>query len=450
MKDIIRDLAAARAPRYTSYPTTPHFSDAVSPQVWSDWLARSDPTLPVSLYLHIPFCREICWYCACNMKLGRNDDVLEDYTNALSQEIGLVAKVLGARRKVSHIHWGGGTPTAIGTERMARLMDAIDAVFDLGETSEIAVELDPRTFDLPMAPALARMGVTRASLGVQAFDTKVQSAINRVQSFSLVNNVVSNLRLAGVRALNFDMMYGLPHQSPEILERDLLCALMLHPDRIALFGYAHVPWAVKRQRKIDEAALPDTDARVAAALNSAQLIEADGMIPIGLDHFARPEDSMAEALQAGRLRRNFQGYTVDNSPLLLGLGASSISEAPQGYAQNRPDVRGWAAMVEAGSLPIAKGVELSTEDRLRRGIIEALMCFMQVDLSTHLTRFDKAPEYFDQALQSLGPLEDKKVVRIEGRKISVNPEARSALRLVASKFDAYQGTDQVPRHSVAI
>lgn len=447
----LHQLAQIRVPRYTSYPTALAFQPAADPSDWTRRLRDMLPDQTLSLYVHVPYCHEVCWYCACAMKLGRNPEVLKNYTRNLVAEVRQLVRALPARMRVVSLHWGGGTPTAIGTGQMDAVMTAIRRGFDLSPEAEISVELDPRSFDPKWAADLAAMGTTRVSLGVQSFDPLVQATVNRLQPAAKVNQCIAALRAAGIGAINFDMMYGLPYQSTAVLHSDLEKALQMQPDRIALFGYAHVPWVAKRQRKIPEVALPEPETRFASAEDGARQIVDAGYDAIGLDHFARPSDSMAIAARDRRLKRNFQGYTVDPGQVLLGLGASAISDLGDAYGQNATDTRGWARAIEAGRLPVSKALSLSGEDRLRRGVISDIMCYLDVDLAAHLSAAGRPSDHFDEALNRLQPLMEAGYVVLSDGNLRLAQNARPILRLVAQAFDAYAARpDAPPRHAVAV
>ena len=374
-------------PRYTSYPTVPHFDPAVDAGTYAGWLEALDPAEPVSLYLHLPFCREVCWYCGCNMKLAVRDEPVADYVTTLIREIELLVLHLPGRMTLSHLHWGGGTPTAMAADDMARVMDAVFARFGLVANAELAIECDPRTLEPAMVDRIGDIGFTRASFGVQEFDPRVQKAINRIQPPEMVADAVAALRGAGVSGVNFDLIYGLPYQTRETIDRTIERCAEIRPDRLALFGYAHVPWMAKKQRLIPEEALPGTRERLAQAREAADRLRSSGYQAVGLDHFALPEDDLAVAARNGRLHRNFQGYTTDTARTLIGVGATSIGRSPSGFVQNCAETGMWAPReVEAGRLPVAKGPPpppphaLAGEDALRGAVIGALMCSGQVDL----------------------------------------------------------------------
>lgn len=451
MDSVIAQYAEQRVPRYTSYPTAPHFAPAEEDAAYRDWLKALDPDAPVSLYLHVPFCRQVCWYCACNMKLAVREGPVLAYATDLEREIDLMAEALPGRLSASHIHWGGGTPTAMPHPAMAGIMRKLRETFQVPRHAEIAFELDPRTFRPEMAGQLASLGANRASLGVQEFDARVQQAVNRIQPYETVKATVDALRAAGISGINFDLMYGLPHQSVETLKESVRLATGLRPDRIALFGYAHVPWMAKNQRLIPVEALPDADQRFEQAETAAEALEAEGYVRIGLDHFALPGDEMTKALKAGTLRRNFQGYTTDGAETLIGLGATSISSLPQGYAQNIIETGAWARAVQAGKLPVAKQLALSTDDELRRAVIERLMCDLTVDLGEVANAFGRCPAEFAEDIARCQAFARDGLAEIKGWRITVTERGRPALRVIASAFDAYLRQPQPEkRHAAAV
>ncbi len=437
MNEAIAKYLNARVPRYTSYPTAPHFTPAIGESQVRQWLSVMPADERLSLYLHVPFCKKMCWYCGCNMKLAARYEPVAAYAARLIEEIHLTADALSARHKVGHIHWGGGTPTVLAPADFVRIDNALRARFDILADAEIAVEIDPRTLTLETVGALHSMGCNRASLGVQEFDARVQEAINRIQPFETVERVSGWLREHGVSALNFDLIYGLPHQSGAALAETVKRALSLRPNRIALFGYAHVPWMAKNQRMIEEAALPSAQERFQMSEAAGDLIESLGYRRIGIDHFALPEDSLARAAGGGRLHRNFQGYTTDDASALIGFGASAISALPQGYAQNIAETGAYMRAVGEGRLPVAKGVCLSGEDKLRRAVIERLMCDFAADLPEICARFDKPVHSLDAALDRMEPLIAEGLAEKNRRRITIPPHGRPLARVIASAFDAY-------------
>jgi oxygen-independent coproporphyrinogen III oxidase len=424
-------------PRYTSYPTAPNFSAAVDADVYRAWLAGLPSDTSLSFYLHVPYCHDLCLYCGCNTKATRKQKPIENYAKRIAEEIAIVARQTG-RRKVTQLHWGGGTPSILGADLLAFLIDELESRFDLTAVREHAIELDPRHLTPPMAKVLWDLGVNRASLGVQDFDSEVQRAVGRVQPFDMVKDAVATLREAGVDKINFDLMYGLPKQTVAGVRQTALLAHALKPQRIAVFGYAHVPWFRPQQRLIQTSDLPSAPERLAQAEAAHETLVDLGYQPIGLDHYAQPDDPLALAARSGRLHRNFQGYTVDDSDALIGLGASAISRLPQGFAQNAPAVGNYARAIAAGNLAVIKGVGISDDDRIRGEIIERLMCDMAVDLAA----VAKEPQFeigrnFSAALDSLRPLSDDGSVRIDGYRIQITEKGRPFARLVASAFDTY-------------
>ena len=435
------DLAAAygeeRLPRYTSYPTAPHFSAAIGPDAYGCWLAQLPVNASASLYLHVPFCREMCWYCGCHTQIVRRDDLVAGYQRTLCSEIALVAETIGRRIKVEHIHFGGGTPTIMAPEGFADLMATMRQKFFVLPSAEIAVEIDPRTLTADMVESMRLSGVNRASLGVQSFDPVVQRAINRVQSYDQTASVVDMLRRAGIEGINFDLIYGLPHQTVASCLDTVGRSLALAPNRFSVFGYAHVPDFKKHQRMINEAVLPDGPARHDQACAIANALKEAGYVQIGLDHFARPDDSMALAFEQGTLRRNFQGYTTDKSETLIGFGASAVGHLPQGYVQNDVQIGAYAQRIAAGRFATAKGYGLTDDDRLRADIIERIMCEFSADLGDICARHGAEAGAMLQSASRLKSLISDGVVRLDGDRLAVARDSRFLVRSVAAAFDAH-------------
>ena len=451
--ELLARYDGARVPRYTSYPTAPHFNASLTAERVLEWLGGLSGGTAASLYLHIPFCESMCWYCGCHTKVVGRYQPIAEYLEVLRRELGLVAGAIPGRLRLGHLHWGGGTPNMVAPDDFAALMDAIRGRFDFAADAEVAVEIDPRTLSAAHVRAMAASGITRASLGVQDFDETIQRAINRVQPREMTAVAVERLHAAGIAAINLDLMYGLPGQTEETCRRTAEQALAFKPDRLAVFGYAHVPWMKKHQRMIDEAALPDGISRWRQFAVIAETLVAAGYQPIGLDHFAVAGDPLAVAQRAGRLRRNFQGYTTDDSEVLVNLGASAIGALPQGYVQNFPDYHQYEDAIAAGRLAVARGLVLSAEDRLRRDLIERLMCDMGVDLEAVAARHGAAPDHFDDELASLAGLAADGVVTLDGRRLTVPEAARPLIRLAAAAFDPYLTPSQqsgAARHSRAI
>lgn len=442
-----------RLPRYTSYPTAPHFGEAVGSETYAQWLGAVPAKTPVSLYLHIPFCNELCWFCGCNTRVVRSADIIGRYAERLMDEIDLVAGLLPAQMPVGHVHFGGGSPNALGADTLSHIMARIDDRFRLGPDTEVAVELDPRSTGEAFIHACAAAGITRASIGVQDLNATVQEAINRIQSPDLIARVITQLRDAGVRDINLDLMYGLPHQTVDGVRETVAQVIRLHPARISLFGYAHVPWMKAHQKLIEDAWLPGPEERVEQFAAATAALVGAGYLPVGMDHFARPDTPLARASAAGALRRNFQGYTTDRADVLLGFGASAIGMLPQGYVQNAPDVRTWEHAVEAGDLPVCRGIAIDDDDRLRRAVIERLMCDMAVDLDAVAAANGHPGHDWSAELAALRPLEADGLVEIDGSRVRVPPESRALVRVVAAVFDRYltvPGDSGTPKHAIAV
>ncbi|RUM26562.1 oxygen-independent coproporphyrinogen III oxidase [Rhizobium vallis] len=429
-----------RLPRYTSYPTAPAFSAAVGPSEYAGGLATIGKAEPISVYLHVPFCRSMCWYCGCHTSITRQDAPVVEYLDAMSQEIELVSFAAGNDVPVKNVHFGGGTPTIMKPQEFTALMAKLRSAFAFEAGASVAVEIDPRTLTLPMIEALGESGVDRASLGVQSFDPVVQTAINRMQSFEQTEAAVVGLRSAGINNVNFDLIYGLPKQTVESCIETVRLAVQLRPERLAVFGYAHIPAFKKHQRLIDEASLPGAKQRNEQAEAIAQELERAGYARIGLDHFALPEDQLAVAARNGTMRRNFQGYTTDDCESLIGLGASAIGRLPGGYMQNHVPMGLYAERVASGVLPTAKGYLLSEEDKLRARVIERLMCDFEADLG-RLSResgFDTG--FLIERNERLSQLAADGVATIRDDRVVVSKDARFMVRAVAAAFDAYFGS----------
>jgi oxygen-independent coproporphyrinogen-3 oxidase len=444
----LSDVIVRTVPRYTSYPTAPHFSGEVTSELYGEWLEEAGRAGgSVSLYLHIPYCRSICHYCGCTTKATRKDAPIRSYVEVLRREIALVADRLGPV-DVSHIHWGGGTPNLVPPDLFETVIDDLHRRFTILDTAEHAIELDPRHVDKAGARFLADMGVTRVSLGVQDLDPDVQAAIGRIQPLETVEAAVAALRIAGIGAINMDLIYGLPLQTPASVRRTALHAAGLAPSRISLFGYAHVPWFRAHQRRIDEATLPPSDQRLELARISRETIDAFGYDEIGIDHFARPEDTLTLARDAGTLKRNFQGYTTDSAETLIGLGSSSIGRTPRGFVQNTAANGIWQRAIDAGAFPVERGKIFTGEDVVRGAVIEALLCLFEADLPTIAAAHGHAPGIFDGALATLEPLVRSGWVTSKSGRVRIETHKTELARVVASAFDAYLGGGG--RHSVAV
>jgi oxygen-independent coproporphyrinogen-3 oxidase len=438
-----------RLPRYTSYPTAPHFSAKIGRDTYAEWLKAIPPHATTSLYFHIPFCRSMCWYCGCHTSVVRRAEPVALYASALRCEIDLVSRQVGRRIGVDHIHFGGGTPTIMAPEIFTDLIGAIRHSFFVSPAAEIAVEIDPRTLSDAMVDALACGGVNRVSLGVQSCDPVVQRAIRRVQSFDQTAAATENLQRAGIRGINFDLIYGLPHQTEASCLDTVRQCIDLRPDRFSVFGYAHVPTFKKHQRKIDEAWLPDSLERHEQSHAMTNALKEVGYLQIGLDHFALPEDAMATALRNGTVRRNFQGYTTDASDILLGFGASAIGRLPHGYVQNEVNTHAYLESIASGTLATVKGYALTDDDRLRAEIIERIMCDFGVGLDQVCARHGSASETILKSSPRLKKLISDGVVERDGASFNLAKDSRFLVRSLAAAFDAHlDGSRQL--HSRAV
>jgi oxygen-independent coproporphyrinogen-3 oxidase len=438
------DLArryACRGPRYTSYPTAPHFSEDFPLQ---DYLAlrerERDSTAPLSLYVHVPFCHNICYYCACNKVVTRKPGVAGEYLDHLEREIALQSALIGGRRPVTQMHWGGGTPTYLDSGELTRLMHALARHFHLLDSPdrEYAIEIDPRTVDRQAIALLRGLGFNRLSLGIQDFDDRVQRAINRVQSFESVASLMQCARDHDFQSISVDLIYGLPYQDVDSMRSTLDKVLALKPDRIACYNYAHLPERFKPQRSIDRLTLPTPDAKLRLADHITTTRDSAGYCHIGMDHYVLPHDELALAQEDGRLQRNFQGYSLQLADDLLGLGVSAISQIGDFYLQNARELPDYYAALDAQQLPLARGYRMHSEDRLRQEVIMGLACNLQVRKADIAARYGvDFDRHFAPALAALAPLAEDGLVTLGEDSLQVAPAGRPFLRNICMPFDAY-------------
>ncbi len=440
----------ARVPRYTSYPTANHFVPEVGPDTYRKWLAAVAPTETLSLYLHVPFCTKLCWYCGCHTTIVSEYDPVIRYRYLLLREIDLVTDAMSARHAVSHVYWGGGTPTILKPSDFADICGRLRDRFHVSSNTKMSVEIDPRGFTREMAAALARAGTTRASLGVQDFDPEVQTAINRVQPYEVTAQTVDWLRAEGIEDINIDLIYGLPRQTVRSIAATVERTLSLAPTQVALFGYAHVPWMKRHQRLLDEYALPDTRARWTLYWAASEQLAGHSMIPVGLDHFAAPDSALARAAALGGIHRNFQGYTTDDAAVLLGFGVSAIGTLPQGYVQNAPKISHYREAIAGANLATVRGCVIGPDDRLRREVISALMCNLEVDIGMLCQAHGQASDYLDREIAALAPFLSDGIVAVMGRRLTLKEDARPLVRSVCAAFDAYYRPNTEPRHAKAV
>lgn len=441
-------------PRYTSYPTAPYFHEHFGPTEWEQaLLASQDKRRDISLYAHIPFCDTLCYYCGCNMIATHDYRKAESYLEVLFKEIDRVAALTSPQRTVRQLHWGGGTPTYLHPDDIRRLYAHIASQFTLAADAETGCEMDPRELTQAHVRALRESGFNRVSLGVQDLDAQVQHAVNRVQPEALIREVYGWIREQGFESVNFDLMIGLPHQTPASFEKTLDQVIAFAPDRFAVFNYAHVPWMKKHQKLIVEQTLPQLEQRLALQKLTLEKLTGAGYVYIGMDHFARPDDELVRAQQHKTLYRNFQGYTTHKDCDILAFGASAISQTDEVYAQNVKVLSEYKTLVNGGKLPIERGLRITREDQLRREAITRIMCDLELDKPSFGAQwginFDR---YFADALTELQEMADDGLVALEADKVRVTESGRVFLRNIAMAFDAYlhqQATDK-PRYSKTV
>ena len=443
-------FALQDVPRYTSYPTAVQFQDGFPAGLADQWLAELQPTDSLSVYVHVPFCQQLCWYCGCHTSVPNSYGRASTYVDSLIRDITRSGTISGARKgSVQHLHFGGGTPTYLTNMDLGRILACINGSFGLAPGAEIALESDPRGITRDRAFGLAAMGFNRISFGVQDFALPVQMKINRLQTYGLVAHVTALLREAGFTSINFDLMYGLPAQTVDSVRQTAKQAAALRPNRISVFGYAHVPWFKKHQRMISDAELPGVSERYEQATAIAEELVTAGYIAIGLDHFALPDDALAVAASTGALHRNFQGYTTDTADALIAFGASAISEFPQGFAQAARDTLAWSETIAEGKSPITRGLATSVEDRMRAAIIEQIMCNFAADFEHIAGRYGFSNTVLEDSLFRFQPLVEAGLASINGSTVRVPHDHRLFLRSVACVFDSHY-TGAKNRHAKAI
>ncbi|MFN9139902.1 MAG: oxygen-independent coproporphyrinogen III oxidase [Betaproteobacteria bacterium] len=431
-------------PRYTSYPTADRFVEAFDAQVLSNWLGkRADATAPLSLYVHLPFCATVCYYCACNKVITKDHSRGRDYLTALRKEADLIASRLTGSRQIEQLHFGGGTPTFLSNDELRELMALLTERFPMAPKGEYSIEVDPRSTPPDKVAVLGELGFNRISVGVQDFDPQVQKAVNRIQSFEMTQATIEAARKADFKSVNLDLIYGLPKQSRATFARTLDKVLVLSPERVALYHYAHLPERFKPQRRIDAADLPSPQEKMGIMLDAIGRLTEAGYQYIGMDHFAKGADDLARAQQQGRLHRNFQGYSTRPDCDLIGLGVSAISKIGPTYSQNVRELDEYYDRLKQDQLPTARGVLLDMDDLVRRSVIMSLMCHFEVSKEAieqaHLVKFD---EYFRRELAELKPFEDEGLVENTREWISVLPRGKLLVRAIAMGFDRYIKNDE--------
>ena len=448
--EIDRDLIVrfdTLGPRYTSYPTADRFVEAFDATAYSAWLAKRSIggiQRPLSLYVHLPFCASICYYCACNKVITKDHRRSAKYLRYLEKEARLTLEQLGGERRITQLHWGGGTPTFLSHDELRELMTMLRSNFDFAPDGEYAIEVDPRTADESTINLLAELGFNRMSLGIQDVDPQVQKAINRIQPVAMTRAALAAARRAGFTSINFDLIYGLPRQSVESFTTTLDEVIAEAPDRIALYSYAHLPTRFKPQRRIADHDMPSGETKLNLFLLALKRLLDAGYVYIGLDHFAKPVDELAVALKTGRLHRNFQGYTTQSECDLIALGVSSISKVGPVYSQNVRTLEEYYDILDQDRLPATRGMELGSDDLVRRAVIMALMCqghvsFESIDIA-YLTDFQV---YFAAELAELTSFERAGLVEVTRSDITVTPKGRFFLRAICMLFDRYLQADRV-------
>ncbi|NRB02417.1 MAG: oxygen-independent coproporphyrinogen III oxidase [Rhodobacteraceae bacterium] len=447
--NILREygLFDAKVPRYTSYPPANRFEPNTGARMQEDWLADVPTNAPLSIYVHIPFCRRLCWFCACRTQGTRTLQPVDVYVDDLVSEIETVTSRMTGTHQMARLHLGGGTPTLLSVPQMDRLLDTLDHSFARAPDFEFSVEIDPTEAAPEILELLAARGMARASIGVQDFDPKVQKAIGRLQSYAQTENVISQLRDSGVTSLNVDLLYGLPYQTSSTLNETLQKVHLLKPDRLALYGYAHVPHMSKRQVMIQSDTLPSSFERYEASVIARRYLMSAGYDAIGIDHFALPSDSLAKAAKTGSIKRNFQGYTDDTCATLIGFGASAISKFRQGFVQNAVATNAYQTRLREGKLAGHKGYTMTPEDTVISALIDQIMCQARIDvrgLSDRHAPFAHGIKQIAQDLQDRFP----KAINLQDGKLNFRPGMDVLARIVAAQADTTLHPDSV--HSAAI
>lgn len=427
-------------PRYTSYPTAPEWTDAFGPAQYVDHLARAERAGgPLSIYVHLPFCREMCRFCGCNVVATHDRTRADAYLDLLEQEVALVAAKLPTRRTVSQLHWGGGTPTFLDEKQLVRCHEILARHFTFAKDAEQAIEIDPAITTKSQIATLAKLGFNRISMGVQDFDAKVQEVVGRIQGEKETAELVQAARDHGFHGVNLDLIYGLPYQTPDTWKDTLERIIRIHPDRLAVFGFAYVPWSKPHQRLLPQEALPKTEQRVELFLEAVEAFTRAGYRLIGLDHFALEADELAKAQDGGYLYRNFQGYTIRPAADTVAFGMSSISDIGGAYAQNAHRLKDWGDKVSAGLIPVERGAAMTDDDVMRRFVINRVMCLLRLDLREVEERFGRiARDGIERDLRAgVKELEDDGLVSFDGSLLRVTPLGQLLVRNVAMLFDAY-------------
>ncbi len=426
-------------PRYTSYPTALEFSDAYEYDTYIKKMESQDSSRPLSLYFHLPFCKNACYFCGCSVVFTSKEDKMLRYMEYLKQELKILSKYLDCKRQVIQMHFGGGTPTFFNAEQLKIIIEEIKSYFpNFIENAEISCEIDPRHINEDQMRVMSETGFNRVSFGIQDFNEKVQIAVHRVQPYSITKDAMDLARKYNMLSVNVDLIYGLPFQTLETFKETLSLAITLNPDRFAVFNYAHVPWLKKTMRKIDETTLPLPDEKLKIMQYTIDFLTSKGYKMIGMDHFAKPEDELFRAIEKGELHRNFQGYTTKGGADLIGVGLTSIGEGVDSYNQNFKDMASYEAAIDAGKLPFERGVVLNRDDQIRKYVIMELMSNFKIDIKRFNKLFDvDFATYFRDALEELQPFVKDELLTIDEKSILCSQTGTLLIRNIAMPFDAY-------------
>ncbi len=426
-------------PRYTSYPTAPEFSEAFTQDDLKEFYKNQSDDRPLSLYIHMPFCRSACYFCGCNTIFTSKEDKKTRYIEYLKKELNILKNHLNTKRVVTQMHFGGGTPTFFSPSQLEVVITAIKEIFpNFSPDAEISCEVDPRYFTVEHMNVLKAGGCNRLSFGVQDLDEEVQKTIHRIQPFELTQNVIKIAREAGIHSINTDLIYGLPYQTRESFKKTLEQMITLNTDRFAVFNYAHVPWLMKTMRKFDETTFPKPEVKLEMLKDTIDFFTSNGYKMVGMDHFAKPEDELFKAIEKGELHRNFQGYTTKGGADLIGIGLTSIGNGVDYYAQNFKELEPWENAIDNGDLPVYKGYRLSDDDMLRQFVIMELMSNFSLNIKRVEEEFKiNFKEYFDDAIKALKEFEDAQLLKITDNKIEVSQTGSMIIRNICMPFDAY-------------
>jgi oxygen-independent coproporphyrinogen III oxidase len=437
-EQILQKYIGQEAPRYTSYPTAPNFKEMVTQEDYFHWLDNLKE--PISLYVHIPYCYKLCLFCGCNTMITNHYQPVSSYVDLLLQEISLLKpRVLAS---VSHMHFGGGSPTILNSTHFQQIFHSIKSFLSFTSDAEIAIEIDPRNFDAEKASIYAKLGINRASIGVQDFNLAVQKAINRVQPYEVVQHTFNLLRENNINNINVDLIYGLPLQTEASMIETANAILTLAPARISFFAYAHVTWKKKQQKTLEKHLFPTQEIILKMYARAKEIFENAGYVAIGMDHFALKSDNMVKALSNKSLKRNFQGYSVDNAEQMLGMGLSAIGKFSQGYVQTCANIEDYKNSLNQNMLPIARGYTFKADDLIRKEVIDHLMCYMQVDLGAIVKKYQLAEHYFSPEVERLAPFIADGLMTYFNQQINIISKYRMIVRSICAIFDRYFNTSK--------